>query len=285
MEVIETEVDDESIEEEPTDDEERLLGNFNFLFLILDSCRYDSYVDANTPNLDSYCLPHKVYSPGWFTQPSHSAMFKGHLPFNPKDRGYYNKYEDRMFVLKGGHRLGTPFSDRGLRFPADEYPTIASAFQGRGYHTIGIGGVRWFDPRYATTTELREGFEDFYYDETKCSQTIADNLENQIAALRNILENSDDRKKFIFINSPITHVPYQWAVAKLALKEKDRQSQVKCVEHFDEMFPTLLDLIPKPVFVIVTADHGDCFGEWGLWAHGAFHPILHEVPMMVFEVE
>jgi arylsulfatase A-like enzyme len=47
------------------------------------------------------------------------------------------------------------------------------------------------------------------------------------------------------------------------------------------VFPRLWDLLPKDTWVIVTADHGELFGEDGYFGHG---PILHdkvlEVPFL-----
>jgi arylsulfatase len=37
--------------------------------------------------------------------------------------------------------------------------------------------------------------------------------------------------------------------------------------------------------VIVTADHGECFGEDGYWGHGVNHPKVFEVPLSIFRLD
>lgn len=271
----------------------------NFVLITLDSCRYDSYTKASTPNLDKYGEPHLVYSQAWYTLPSHMAMFTGTLPFNLKDKGYYNKFEDRFFRLKGGDLIDHPsgnindptsslYGSRKFKvvykMDAEKHHTIISAFNHLGYETIGIGGVRWFSPQYATTKVLRQDFQTFWYEASKATPYIYNSWENQIEALKSILNKNDSRKKFIFINVPATHHPYQRATEILGYSPKDQMAQIKQVEYIDEFFPEFIKLIPKPAFVVIVGDHGDCFGEGGLWGHGSFHPILLEVPMLVFEV-
>ena len=59
-----------------------------------------------------------------------------------------------------------------------------------------------------------------------------------------------------------------------ALQDKQRKN----VEFLDSLFEKLYDIVPKNTYLIVTADHGELFGEDGFFGHG---PILHE---KVFEI-
>jgi arylsulfatase A-like enzyme len=52
-----------------------------------------------------------------------------------------------------------------------------------------------------------------------------------------------------------------------------RQQQVKCVEYVDGQIGRLMDMAPGNTHFIVTADHGELFGEDGYFGHG---PIMHE---------
>jgi hypothetical protein len=68
----------------------------------------------------------------------------------------------------------------------------------------------------------------------------------------------------------------------MAMIEKCRQRQIDTVKYLDKVvFPRMWDLMPKDTWVIVTADHGELFGEDGYFGHG---PILHdkvlEVPFL-----
>jgi hypothetical protein len=57
-----------------------------------------------------------------------------------------------------------------------------------------------------------------------------------------------------------------------------QQRQVRALEAVDRLFPLLLARLPANTAIVVTADHGELFGEDGYFGHG---PIQHE---KVFEV-
>ena len=54
--------------------------------------------------------------------------------------------------------------------------------------------------------------------------------------------------------------------------------QVKTVEHVDTLIDALISKAPVNTHFIITADHGECFGENGYFGHG---PIVHEKVMEV----
>ncbi len=45
------------------------------------------------------------------------------------------------------------------------------------------------------------------------------------------------------------------------------------VEHVDGLIGELFDIAPRNTHFIITADHGELFGEGGYFGHG---PIMHE---------
>ena len=51
------------------------------------------------------------------------------------------------------------------------------------------------------------------------------------------------------------------------------QQQVKCVEYLDGLIGKLMEKSPENTHFIITADHGELFGEDGYFGHG---PIMHE---------
>jgi membrane-anchored protein YejM (alkaline phosphatase superfamily) len=60
-----------------------------------------------------------------------------------------------------------------------------------------------------------------------------------------------------------------------------REQQVRCVEHVDRLLPQLFEKCPPGTHVIVTADHGEMFGEEGYFGHGpVMHPKVFEVPFV-----
>jgi glucan phosphoethanolaminetransferase (alkaline phosphatase superfamily) len=55
--------------------------------------------------------------------------------------------------------------------------------------------------------------------------------------------------------------------------------QRRCLEFVDAEVAPLLALFESAA-VIVCADHGDCWGEDGLWEHGIPHEKAFEVPLL-----
>ena len=122
---------------------------------------------------------------------------------------------------------------------------------------------------------------------------------NDFAGMIDVLEFPDE-PHYYFLNLGETHYPYMLSGANLphisglhgALKSMDaaeatkgkqgfdpgqmdmlRLQQIKCIEYIDGKIGELMDLTPPNTHFIVTADHGELFGEDGYFGHG---PIMHE---------
>ena len=52
-----------------------------------------------------------------------------------------------------------------------------------------------------------------------------------------------------------------------------RARQVSAVQYLDGVFEQLYDMVPENTHIIVSADHGELFGEMGYFGHG---PIMHD---------
>ena len=52
-----------------------------------------------------------------------------------------------------------------------------------------------------------------------------------------------------------------------------KERQIDTVRYLDGVFEELYDMVPKNTHIVVTADHGELFGEAGYFGHG---PIMHE---------
>jgi arylsulfatase A-like enzyme len=61
-----------------------------------------------------------------------------------------------------------------------------------------------------------------------------------------------------------------------------RQRQIDAVAYLDEnVFPRLFEKLPADTWLVVTADHGELFGEEGFFGHGPVqHPKVTEVPFV-----
>ena len=52
-----------------------------------------------------------------------------------------------------------------------------------------------------------------------------------------------------------------------------RERQIDAVRYLDGVFEELYEMVPKNTYIVVTADHGELFGEAGYFGHG---PIMHD---------
>jgi glucan phosphoethanolaminetransferase (alkaline phosphatase superfamily) len=52
-----------------------------------------------------------------------------------------------------------------------------------------------------------------------------------------------------------------------------QRQQIKCIEYVDGLVGKLMDMTPPNTHFIITADHGELFGEDGYFGHG---PVMHE---------
>jgi len=136
---------------------------------------------------------------------------------------------------------------------------------------------------------------------------------NDMAAMVDRLRFDGDRPWFHMLNVGETHYPYalpnddpsEWprisgvhgvfkhldeAVVGGRLVEHDddffdddalqslRERQVRAAAYIDTVLERLFDIVPERTWIVVTADHGELFGEDGFFGHG---PIAHD---KVFEV-
>jgi hypothetical protein len=255
----------------------------SFLFITLDSCRYDTFARARTPNLDGIGQLHRALAPAAFTFASHAAMFVGFTPWVPGTaEPYLNPKFARIFKL-----VGTGFEGNGREFVALEGRSIVQGFRRLGFATIGSGAMGWFDPSSPAGRLLSDDFEEFWY-------AGGQGLEDQLAFANRALENVDGRRPaFVFLNIGETHVPYHFAGAPWDRDpnpclpfgtENDatecRRRQVACLEWVDEQLARLIARFGD-ASILVCADHGDAWGEDGVWEHGLPHPKVLEVPLLL----
>lgn len=251
------------------------------LFVTLDSCRYDTFMGAVAPNLKGVGPVHRAMAPGNFTYSSHAAMFMGFTPGVAQAHApFVNPKFGKLFkVVGGGHegRVSDHFTLSGRN--------IIDGFKRIGYRAVGTGAVGWFDPETDTGRNLTQDFDRFKFLVGGCS------LPGQLEWLSHQLSESDEHR-FVFLNIGETHVPYYYAGAPWPREinpcvpfstkndaEECRRRQKACVEHVDTMLAPLLDAFQSST-VLICADHGDCWGEDGLWEHGFHHDKVLEVPLI-----
>jgi hypothetical protein len=258
-------------------------GPTSILFITLDSCRYDAFVEACAPNLKSIGPLHRTMAPGNFTYSSHAAMFVGFTPgIANRTESYINPKYGKIFRMEGGG-----FEGVRPQFIRLEGSNLIEGLKRKGYWTLGTGAVGWFDPQTDTGKALTCDFHEFYYPGNSWS------IEHQMGWVWERLERVESENPvFVFINVGETHVPYYYEGAPwdpdwnpcVPFSETNdaaecRRRQIACLEYVDKKLAPLLKAFEGGTTVIC-ADHGDCWGEDGLWEHGMHHEKVLEVPLL-----
>lgn len=266
----------------------------NYLLITLDSCRYDSLVKANTPELDKLGKIYSAWTPATYTLPAHISFFTGILPMVHEELPYLNRFTKQLFKMhKAGASLGGEAGSKTLNLRASKKDMI-QGLRDQGFYTVGSGAANWFDKEV-----LVKNFHDFKY-------TRAQSAEAQCNfTLDKLTRHGVQKPFFSFINFYETHTPYMHygkdrdeysmnardhmqfppledLTKRNELGTKLHEAQIKAAEHLDQVLGKLFKLLPANTMVIVTADHGEAFGEDGYWGHGIYHPLVMNVPMMCF---
>ena len=260
------------------------------LFITLDSCRFDSFESSLhsglLPNLGAVGPLHRAQSPSYFTYGSHASFWMGFTPgVEDCSEPLLNPKAGKLFRMAYAGHAG---NDGNLSFNL-EGKNIIDGFRRNGYCTIGTGAVSWFDTSTDTGSVLSEFFDHFYYAGDTWS------LLAQLRWIENcLLDTPDTKPRFVFLNIGETHVPYwhegahwdRWpspcvpfGSPHCSASESSRRQRA-CLEWIDTKLASLLNRFSSST-VFVCADHGDCWGEDGLWEHGISHSATLTVPLLL----
>ena len=265
----------------------RMVHPESVLFISLDSCRYDTasaLVQQNRlPTLSQVGPLHRAQAPSHFTYGSHAAFWVGFTPglaecstpwLNPKRGKLF-----RMTYAGSTGQDGDGFQLTGAN--------IVEGFRRLGYLTAGSGAVEWFNPETETGDQLGSWFEYFHFAGDTWS------LKKQLTWIDDRMASTKgDQPLFVFLNVGETHVPYwhdgaDWSRFPSPCRpfggnacnasESSRRQQA-CLAWVDQQLSSLVDRFLGAT-VLICADHGDCWGEDGLWEHGISHPATLTVPL------
>lgn len=255
------------------------------LFLTLDSCRFDTFRASSVPNLRSVGPLRRAQSPSHFTYGSHSSFWMGFTPgLANSSQPWINPKAGKLFRMNFGGSVGhgaDAFSLNGRN--------IVEGFRALGYTAIGTGAVSWFDTSTPTGSVLAHPFNQFFYSGDTFS------LSAQLRWLEHALDRiPTDHPSFVFLNIGETHVPYWHEGApwdpwpspcipfggKHCSRRESRRRQRACLEWVDAQLSPLLAAFSSST-IIACSDHGDCWGEDGLWEHGVSHPSTLTVPLLL----
>lgn len=260
-------------------DAKALIGQIDVLFITLDTLRYDvaqqAFDDGATPTFASL-LPtsgwERRHSPGSFTYAAHQAFFAGFLP-TPSTPGPH----PRLFAARFEGSETT--SDQTAVF--DE-PDIVTGLAGRGYHTICIGGVGFFNKRTALGRVLPDLFHESHWS-PQMGVTDHDSTQHQVEqAITSLSKLGTNKRAMVFMNVSALHQP-NCIFAKGADSDSP-VTQSAALTYVDQQLPPLIAAFKARggALCVITSDHGTAYGEDGYHGHRLAHRVVWDVPYAEF---
>jgi hypothetical protein len=268
----------------------------NYVVVILDSLRYDSWVEAQPETLAQLGPVERRWSYATWTAPSHYNLLMGLLPHTSPPEVYASEYYKEDF-LRYRDRLGVPDMEFKRLIPSLFLPTYLK--HSLGYRTH----ARVSMPVLNKHTAINRDFDSY--------ELMPKH--NDMAAMLPDMSFDEQAPSFWLLNVGETHYPYapphedpsKWPrisgvhgvfkhlddadeggdavdfFDQTRLRElHDRQ--IEAVRYVDGVIARLFELLPSDTWVTVTSDHGELFGEDRYFGHG---PIMHEKVLEVPYVE
>lgn len=256
-------------------DMNRIVGSHDLVWIVLDSLRHDiacqEMAAGRTPNL-AKLFPagwEKRHSPASFTYPAHQAFFAGFLP-TPADP---TADQERPFAT---YFEGSTTSGSGTCLFREA--NIISGLAGRGYHTLCIGGVGFFNKRTPLSRVLPAYFAESHWSrDTGVMARDSPAAQFGLAAQR-LSEIATDQRVFLFLNISAIHRPTRHYIA--GKKDDDRETHAAALRHVDASLPLLTNALARrgPAHLLAFSDHGTLYGEDGFTGHRVGHPDVYTVP-------
>ena len=274
----------------------------NLVLIVFDSCRWDAYAAARTPNLDRIARAELRYSYASWTSPSHYTFLMGMVPhLSPKGVFASNVYREEF-----------AFWSKRLNIPAVEFSkfvpqlSLPHFLQQQGYYNEGWVSLPVLNPMTTMAT---------HFDKYELAPS-----HNDLQAILDKLQFRDDQPSFFFINTGETHYPYLLPGEKAEdlphisgvhgvfksldeflknpggfVKERREEKffnteqftafyekQIACTEYMDNVVGKFMERCPENTYFMIMSDHGELFGEDGYFGHG---PIFHAKVFEVFYLE
>ncbi len=263
------------------------------MVVVLDSLRHDASLEAHTPTLDALGVSERRWSYASWTAPSHYNLLTGLLPHTSPSHVYASDlYRDEY--RRYGQRLGIPSMGLESMLPGLWLPSYLHDVV--GYETHGLVSMPVLNP----STGINRAFDTYALMESHFD----------LPGMIEQVHLDADVPSFWMLNVGETHYPYTFAgddpsrwprisgvhgvVKRLGdgpttdidwftpgELDELRARQVAALEYCDRELARLFDRLPDDTWVVVTADHGELFGEDDYFGHGPInHPKVHEVPFV-----
>lgn len=265
-------------------DMNRIVGTHDILLITLDTLRFDVaqelWQSGRTPHL-ARVLPstgwEERHTPGNFTFAAHAAFFAGFLPTPAVPSVPGSPKSERLFAIRfEGSETAT---ERTCVFDA---PDIVTGLAVRGYHTVCIGGVGFFNPASPLGRVLPAPFAERHW-RSDLGVTDRNSTENQVALAIEILARTPvTTRLFIFVNVSAIHQPNCHYVA--GASQDSLATHGAALEYVDRHLGRLFEAVARrgPAFGVLCSDHGTAYGEEGYWGHRLSHPVVWTVPYTEF---
>lgn len=246
----------------------------NIAIITIDSLRWDVAVNTDTPYLNRLFKLHKtkwykLFSHGTYTLPTHISLFQGAmLPFaeigNKGVPAIFQKKAKKPFIS-----MDAPWKQTvNPTFKLGKVVNMVKGFEEKGYRTVGIGGVNWFNTNFPSSDIWGQYFSEFYWQE-KFQQLNKNCFLNQIKFMES-LNLKETTPLFFFLNIASTHPPCRG--------KNSLQGQREALMYIDQHIGKVFNLLPRPCHTIIFSDHGTLFGENGVRGHAVHHPKVFTVP-------
>ncbi|HSH77896.1 MAG TPA: STM4013/SEN3800 family hydrolase [Herpetosiphonaceae bacterium] len=260
-------------------DARAIVGSHDVLLVTLDTLRYDVARDAlrtgRTPNL-ARVLPggrwEERHSPASFTYAAHHAFFAGFLP-TPCGPGPHPRLFAARFPGSETTAAGTFVFDA---------PDIVSGLAERGYHTVCIGGVGFFNKQSPLGSVLPGLFAESHW-HPGLGVTDPRSTERQVELAVEIAGRVPRaRRLFLFLNISAIHQPNCIFVPDATCDTL--ATHTAALSYVDQHLPVLFAAVRRraPALVLLTSDHGTAYGEDGYTGHRLGHPVVWTVPYAEF---
>lgn len=291
----------------------------NILLIVMDTVRADhlslqGYERETDPTLKRIAsegvMFENAYAASSWTLTSHASLFTGRWPYEHKADG--GRYLDETYPT-----IAEALTERGYRTGAfnGNFETVTS-------HWGFARGFLHFEDYYQTLPQLAVSsvygrFMEYYVFHKVFNMEFSIDRRwgpsvNQSAL--DWIDQDDDTPFFAFVNYYDAHAPYisperakfsnlpnpgglvntDWTTADIYNSKTPEQAQGEIdaydggIYYTDQQIDALLKELESRgkldnTIVVITSDHGELFGEHGLWEHhnSLYKPVIH-VPLIVW---
>jgi len=248
------------------------VATHNIAMIVLDTLRLDvaqeSLAAGQTPVIAEQLNKGwtHAHTPGAFTYAAHQAFFAGFLP-TPASPGPH----ERLFAA----RFAGSETTTGNTCCFEE-PDIVSGLAVRGYHTLCVGGVGFFNKQTKLGCVLPGHFAESLW-RPEFGVTDPDSTGKQVAFLQERLATFDQRL-FLYLNVSAPHQPNYFYAQESG--PDSIASHASALAYADSQLNGLFAALSAldDTFVILCSDHGTAYGEDGFVGHRNSHPSVMNVP-------